>query len=353
MPKIAIIPGDGVGIDVTAEAVKVLNKINALENLGLELVEFDFGAEHYLKTGVALPDGQIEDFRENYDAIFLGALGDPRIPDMAHGRKILLAMRFELDLFINLRPVKLYHERLCPIKNKLPNDVDFVVFRENTEGPYVGAGGVLKKNTPDEVAIQESIHTRKGVERIIRAAFEYAEEHDLPKVTMSDKANVLRFGHDLWQRAFREVGEEHPKIEKEHFYVDALVMEMVRAPERFQVIVTENMLGDIVTDLGAMLQGGLGMAASGNINPDGVSLFEPVHGSAPPLAGKNLANPIAAIATVEMMLSHLEFSFAAQKINDAIQTAISENQVTEDLGGRLGTSDVGDFIVEMLKWSNS
>lgn len=348
MPKIAIIAGDGIGIDVTAEAVKILAALGKSERLGLELVHFDYGAEHYLKTGVALPEGQIESFRTDFDAIFLGALGDPRIPDMAHGRDILLAMRFELDLFINLRPVKLLHERLCPLKNKSVRDVDFVVFRENTEGEYVGAGGFLKKNTVDEVAVQEAVHTRKGVERIIRAAFDYAAKNKRPKVTMSDKSNVLRYGHDLWQRVFRTVGEEYPTIEKEHFYVDALLMEMIRRPEHFHVIVTENMLGDIVTDVGAMLQGGLGMAASGNIHPGQTSLFEPVHGSAPALAGKNLANPIAAILTAAMMLHHLGFAEAAARIEKAVENAIFNEKVTPELGGTLGTKEVGDYIAGQL-----
>ena len=348
MAKIAIIAGDGIGIDVTAEARKVLQEINRLESLQIELVDFDFGADYFLKTGIALPEGQIEIFRNEFDAILLGALGDPRIPDMAHGRGILLAMRFELDLFVNLRPVKLLHEKLCPLKNKTIRVVDFVVFRENTEGEYVGAGGFLKKNTADEIAVQEAVHTRKGVERIIRAAFEYAVEHKRPKVTMSDKSNVLRYGHDLWQRVFYAVGEEYPKIEKEHFYVDAMLMEMIRRPEHFQVIVTENMLGDIVTDVGAMLQGGLGMAASGNIHPGQTSLFEPVHGSAPAMAGKNIANPIAAILTAAMMLQHLNFASAAQRIENAVEAAILNHQVTQELGGSLGTREVGDYISSQL-----
>ncbi|MDZ7343114.1 MAG: 3-isopropylmalate dehydrogenase, partial [candidate division KSB1 bacterium] len=339
MQKIAIIPGDGIGIDVTREAMKVLRRINEKFNLSLELVEFEFGADYYLKTGVGLPPGQMEDFRKNYAAIYLGALGDPRIPDMRHGREILLAMRFDLDLYINLRPVKLLHERLCPLKNKTTKDVDFVVFRENTEGPYVNAGGILKKGTPDEVAIQDSFYTRKGVERIIRAAFEYAKSHGRTRVTMSDKSNVLRYGHDLWQRVFAEVGEEYPDLEKDHYFVDALVMKMVKNPEHFQVIVTENMLGDIITDLGAMLQGGLGMAASGNLHPGQVSLFEPVHGSAPYMAGQNKATPIAAILTVAMMLDFLGHRQAAAAVEAAVQTAVNENQVTTDIGGKLGTKE--------------
>jgi len=348
MQKIAIIAGDGIGIDVTREAVKVLQRVNASHRLGLELVEFEYGAEYFLKTGVGLPPGQMEDFRKNYAAIYLGALGDPRIPDMRHGREILLALRFELDLYINLRPVQLLHERLCPLKGKTVRDVDFVVLRENTEGPYVGAGGILKKGTPDEVATQESIHTRKGVERIIRAAFEYARAHGRTRVTMSDKSNVLRYGHDLWQRVFAEVGAEYPHLEKDHYFVDALVMKMVKSPEAFEVIVTENMLGDIITDLGAMLQGGLGMAGSGNIHPGQVSLFEPVHGSAPYMAGQNKANPIAAITTIAMMLDYLGHPAAAAAVQQAVRRAVEENQVTADIGGKLGTRECGDFIAAQL-----
>jgi len=348
MQKIAIIAGDGIGIDVTIEALKVLRRVNEKFSLKLELIEFPYGAEHYLKTGVGLPPGQMEDYRKNYAAVYLGALGDPRIPDMRHGREILLGMRFDLDLYINLRPVKLLHERLCPLKEKTVKDIDFVVFRENTEGPYVNAGGILKKGTPDEVATQESYYTRKGVERIIRAAFEYAKSHGRTRVTMSDKSNVLRYGHDLWQRVFAIVGEEYPNIEKDHFFVDALVMKMVKNPEHFQVIVTENMLGDIITDLGAMLQGGLGMAGSGNIHPGQTSLFEPVHGSAPYMAGKNKANPLAAILTVAMMLDYLGHRHAAGAVEAAVQKAVDENQVTGDVGGKLGTRECGDFVVNAI-----
>jgi 3-isopropylmalate dehydrogenase len=290
----------------------------------------------------------MEEFRKNYAAIYLGALGDPRIPDMRHGREILLGMRFDLDLYINLRPVKLLNERLCPLKDKTVSDVNFVVFRENTEGPYVNAGGALKKGTPDEVATQESYYTRKGVERIIRAAFEYAKSHGRARVTMSDKSNVLRYGHDLWQRVFVAVGEEYPEIEKDHFFVDALVMKMVKNPEHFQVIVTENMLGDIITDLGAILQGGLGMAGSGNIHPGRVSLFEPVHGSAPYMAGKNKANPVAAILAGAMMLDFLGHRSAAEAVEAAVQKAVDANQVTGDVGGKLGTRECGEFIVAQI-----
>ncbi|MEZ4272270.1 MAG: 3-isopropylmalate dehydrogenase [Myxococcota bacterium] len=348
MPKIAIIAGDGIGVDVTREAVKVLNVVNDKFSLGLQLEELDYGAERYLRDGVTLPSGEMERFRKEVDAIYLGALGDPRIPDMRHGREILLAMRFELDLYINLRPVRCLAEHLCPLKNKGPADIDFTVFRENTEGLYVGVGGIFKKGTPDEVAINEDINTRKGVERIIRAAFEFARKRGKKQVTMSDKSNAVRFAHDLWVRTFEAVAKEYPGIDTQHLYVDALAMQMLKRPEQFEVIVTNNMFGDIVTDIGAQLQGGLGMAASGNINPEGVSLFEPVHGSAPKYAGKNVANPIAAILTAEMMLDHLGMTKAASAIGKAVQKAIDTRKVTREAGGDLGTQAVGDFIAESL-----
>ncbi|TDI92657.1 MAG: 3-isopropylmalate dehydrogenase, partial [Caldithrix sp.] len=309
----------------------------------------DYGADRYLKDGTTMPEDQVEDFRNNYDAVFIGALGDPRVPDMAHARDILLGLRFKLDLFVNYRPVKLTDSRLCPLKDKTEEDIDFVVFRENTEGLYVGMGGLFKKGTPDEIAIQEDVNTRKGVERIIRYAFEFAKQKGRPKVTMSDKSNVLRFGHDLWQRTFEEVGEEYPDIEKEHFYVDALTMQMIKRPEQFEVIVTCNMFGDIVTDIGAQLQGGLGLAASGNINPDGTSMFEPVHGSAPKYAGKNVANPLAAILTLGLMLDYLGYSEQNSVVEKAVEEAIHSKNVTKDLAGNLGTTESGDFICEQIK----
>jgi len=346
--KIAIIPGDGIGVDVTREAVKLLDLINARCALELDLVQFDFGAEKYLATGISLPKEQLQDFRENYAAIFLGALGDPRIPDMAHARDILFGMRFGLDLYVNLRPVKLFDEKLCPLKGKSTKDVDFIVFRENTEGLYVGTGGFFKKGTKDEVAIQESINTYKGVERIIRYAFEFAKAHGHTKVTMSDKNNALRFEGDLWQRVFKEVGDEYATIDKEHWFVDALTMQMIKKPEQFQVIVTNNMFGDIITDVGAQLQGGLGMAASGNINPNGVCMFEPVHGSAPKYAGKNVANPFGAILTAGLMLEHLGLTKEAMLIEQAVRQAVHEDKTTTDLGGKLGTKESGDAVCSIL-----
>ena len=346
--KVAIIPGDGIGVDVTREAVKVLDLVNRHCSLDLDLVHFDYGADKYLSTGISLPKEQLQDFRDNYAAIFLGALGDPRIPDMAHARDILFGMRFGLDQYVNFRPVKLFNEKLCPLKGKSTKDVDFVVFRENTEGLYVGIGGFFKKGTKDEVAIQESINTYKGVERIIRYAFEFAKAHGHTKVTMSDKSNALRFEGDLWQRVFQQVGEDYPDIQKEHWFVDALTMQMIKKPEQFQVIVTNNMFGDIITDVGAQLQGGLGIAASGNINPNGVCMFEPVHGSAPKYAGKNVANPFGAILTAGLMLEHLGFSREAMIIEQSVRQAVHEDKTTTDLGGKLGTKESGDAVCTLL-----
>ncbi|MBC6951328.1 isocitrate/isopropylmalate dehydrogenase family protein [candidate division KSB1 bacterium] len=317
--------------------------------MDLRFTTFEWAnCDYYAEHGRMMPADWKEEIG-GFDAIYFGAVGWPaKVPDHISLWGSLLKFRREFDQYINLRPVQLLHERLCPLKNKMPKDVDFVVLRENTEGPYVGAGGILKKGTPDEVATQEAIHTRKGVERIIRAAFEYAVAHGRTRVTMSDKSNVLRYGHDLWQRAFAEVGLEYPNIEQDHYFVDALVMKMVKSPEHFQIIVTENMLGDIITDLGAMLQGGLGMAGSGNLHPGKVSLFEPVHGSAPYMAGQNKANPIAAISTAAMMLDHLGHQAAANAISQAVQQAVDENQVTADIGGKLGTKECGDFIASRV-----
>ena len=354
MPQqVAVIPGDGIGIDVTREAIRVLDTVTELYSLDIEHREFDYGAEKYLATGITLPAEAMEDFRANYDAVFLGALGDPRVPDMAHARDILLGMRFKLDLYANFRPVMLFHERLCPLKNKSISDVNFAVFRENTEGTYVGVGGHFKKGTKDEVAVQESINTYKGVERIINHAFEYARRTGRTKVTMSDKNNAMRFEGDLWFRVFQEVAARFPDIEAEHLFVDVLTMQMVKNPERFQVIVTCNMFGDIVTDLGAQLSGGLGLAGSANIHPGQVSLFEPVHGSAPKYAGKNVANPFAAIITLSYMLEYLGHTAAAEAVINAIRGAIADNECTSDIGGTLGTHETGTAFVTRLRTMHS
>ena len=346
--KIAVIPGDGIGPEVIAQGVRVLEKINDAGKLGVELVHFGWNADEYLSTGISMPPGAMDDIRTNYDAVYLGAFGDPRIPDMKHAADILLGMRFQLDLYVNYRPVKLLNEALSPLKTKGMKEIDFVIFRENTEGAYVGMGGNFKKGTPDEIAVQEDISTRRGVERIIRHAFEYARKHGRESVCMSDKNNVMRFGGDLWLRTFNDVAAEYPDIRHFHMFVDALTMQMVRAPEMFDVIVTNNMFGDIVTDLGAALQGGLGVAASGNIHPGRVSLFEPIHGSAPPFAGKDIANPIGAILTAAMMLEYLGFADAAMKVERAVIATMDGGETTQDLGGALGTKAAGDAILSRL-----
>jgi len=276
--RIAVVPGDGIGVEVTAQAVRALEAVTSASGRGVRLTSFPWGADHYLETGVTLPADALTMLPEGFDAILLGALGDPRVPDNRHAADILLGLRFRLDLYVNYRPVRLVHPKLCPLKDVTPRDVDFVVFRENTEGLYVMMGGNFKKDTPDEVATEVDVNTRKGVERIIRHAFEHAKGHGRTRVVMADKSNVLIHAHDLWQRVFKTVAAEYPGIEAQHLFVDNLTMQMVRNPAQFQVIVTTNMFGDIVTDLGAGLQGGLGMAASGNIHPGRLSLFEPVHG---------------------------------------------------------------------------
>lgn len=349
MLRIAVIPGDGIGIDVTVEAQKVLHAVGRVSGKKIETVEFDYGAERFLKEGVSLPPGALDCFRSEFDAILLGALGDPRVPDMRHAADILLGIRFGLDLYANIRPVRLFDRRLTPLKNTTEADVNFTIFRENTEDLYVGIGGIFKKGTPDEVAVQESISTRKGVERIIEAAFSFATRHGLKKVTMSDKSNALRFGGDLWQRTFREVSQRYPRIEAEHLYINALAMMLVKEPAKFEVIVTNNMFGNIISDLGAQLQGGLGLAASGNINPNTVCMFEPVHGSAPRYAGKNVANPMGAILSVQMMLEHLGWTSEAAAIEAAVRECIREGECTQDLGGRLSTLEVGDTICRRIE----
>jgi 3-isopropylmalate dehydrogenase len=346
--KIAVIPGDGIGPEVIDAGLAALQRINQERKLDFELVHFGWNADEYLRTGISMPPGAMDDIRNNYAAVYLGAFGDPRVPDMKHAADILLGMRFQLDLYVNYRPVKLLNDRLCPLKDKGRQHVDFVIFRENTEGAYVGMGGIFKKGTSDEIAVQEDVSTRKGVERIIRHAFEFAKANGRKSVCMSDKNNVMRFGGDLWLRTFEEVAAEYPDIEHFHMFVDALTMQMVRVPEMFDVIVTNNMFGDIVTDLGAALQGGLGVAASGNIHPGRVSLFEPIHGSAPKYAGKDVANPIGAILTAAMMLEYLGHADEANAIERAVVAAIDAGETTNDLGGALGTKAAGEAILSRL-----
>jgi 3-isopropylmalate dehydrogenase len=349
MKKIAVIPGDGIGPEVIREAVKVLEQLRESHQVDLELVDFDWGAEKFLRDGVTLPEGALQMLSEDFQAILAGAFGDPRVPSNQHAEEILLGMRRGLDLYINLRPVRLLDPRLTPLRDRETDEIDFVVFRENTEGAYCRAGGFLKKDTVDEVATQEELNTRRGVERIIVAAFEYARANGRKRVTMADKSNVQRFGGDLWQRVFKEVSSRYPAIDANHQYVDAMTMFMVLNPSQYEVIVSNNLFGDILTDLGAAIQGGLGLAASGNIHPGKVSLFEPVHGSAPPLAGKGVANPVGAILTVAMMLEYLGFNDASKAVEAAVRDAVVADETTKDLGGTLSTEQAGKAIRQRLR----
>lgn len=343
--KIAVMGGDGTGPEVAAEGVKVLKAAAGKFNFKLELTDFDYGGDRYLRTGEVLPENAVEELKK-HDAIFLGAIGHPDVKPGILEKGILLSLRFALDQYINLRPVILYPNVETPIKNKGPEDIDFVVVRENTEGLYAGAGGVLKRGTPDEVAIQESINTRKGVERCIRFAFEYARKRNKKKqVTLCGKTNVLTFAFDLWERTFYEVAKEYPDIKTDYAHVDATCMWMVKNPEWFDVIVTDNMFGDIITDLGAMIQGGMGIAAGGNINPEGVSMFEPIGGSAPKYTGKNVINPLAAIGAAQMLLDHLGETEAAQAIENAIRWVVAEKLKSLSAGKMgYGTREVGDLV---------
>jgi 3-isopropylmalate dehydrogenase len=348
--KIAVIPGDGIGKEVIPQAIKVLEASGA----PLNLTYFDWGADRYLKDGTTVPADGFAMLARDFDAILVGAFGDPRVPSNIHAKEILLGMRFKMDLYANVRPVRLLDASLCPLKGIEPKDADFVVFRENTEGVYTDAGGVFKQGTAEEVAIQEDINTRKGVERIIRYAFEYAVHNKKAdgsprtRVLMCDKSNAMTHAGGLWQRVFKTVGAEYPQIKSEHMYVDALCMQLVHDPRPFDVVVTNNMFGDIITDVAAALQGGLGMAASGNIHPGQTSMFEPVHGSAPPLAGKNVANPMGAILTSAMMLAHLGFADAARKIEAAVLEAVRQKKTTQDVGGSLGTKEAGEWIAKQV-----
>ena len=341
--RIAVIPGDGIGRDVTAEAVKILEALG-----GLDLHHLPWGADHYLATGETMPPGGYDTLR-SFDAILIGALGDPRVPDNRHARDILLGTRVELDLYVNHRPVRLLDARLCPLKNRTPADVDFVVLRENTEGLYAGVGGRFKPGTEDEIAVQEEINTYKGVHRIVRHAFEVARSRDRRLLCMADKSNAMPQGHALWQRVFHEVAAGYPDVASRHLYIDALAMMLVQDPSQFDVIVTNNLFGDIVTDIGGALQGGLGMAASANLHPGRTSMFEPVHGSAPPLAGRDAANPIGAILSAALMLETLGRAADAGRIDRAVRKAVSDMAVTRDVGGTLGTREAGDAILRRLR----
>ncbi len=354
--RIAVIPGDGIGTEVTPQAVKVLKAIAASAGRPMEFQEFDWGADRYLREGVTLPRGAVDMLRDEFDAILFGALGDPRVPSNQHAADILLGLRFKLDLYVNVRPVELLHDRLTPLRDRTEKDIRMVVFRENTEGLYVGVGGFFKKDTPDEIAVQEDVNSRKGVERIIRYAFEYARQNGLKRVCMSDKSNAMTFAHDLWQRVFKQVRQEYADIDSRHLYIDTLAMEIVRDPRQFDIVVTCNLFGDIISDLGAQLAGGLGLAPSGNIHPGETSLFEPVHGSAPNIAGKGIANPLGSVLASAMMLAFIGWKPEAAALRKAVRAALRENYLTPDLGGDKRTVEVGDWLavksVEALAQQN-
>lgn len=345
-----MIPGDGIGPEVIDEAINVISASGA----AVEITQLDWGADRYLADGITVPPDGFTMLGRDFDAILAGAFGDPRVPSNIHAKEILLGMRFQMELYANVRPVRLLDTSLCPLRGVEPRHIDFVVIRENTEGVYADAGGVFKKGTADEIAIQEDINTRKGVERIIRYAFEYCERHKRAdgsprkQVLMSDKSNAMTHAGSLWQRVFKEVAEEYPQIKAQHMYIDALCMQIVRDPSQFDLIVTNNLFGDIVTDLAAALQGGLGMAASANIHPGKTSMFEPVHGSAPPIAGKNIANPMGAILSSAMMLDHLGMASESKKIEAAVLNAVRQKKLTQDAGGNLRTHEVGDWVAKHL-----
>jgi 3-isopropylmalate dehydrogenase len=348
--SIAVIPGDGTGPEVVRESIKVLGSASERCGFKMGFVEYDLGGERYLRTGETLPDSAIEELKA-HDAILLGAIGHPDVKPGILERGILLRLRFELDQYINLRPVKLYPGVDCPLKDKGPEDIDFVVVRENTEGLYVGGGAFLRKNTPHEVAIQESINTRNGVERCIRYPFNYCRKRNKgKKLTLCGKTNVLTFAWDLWHRTFNEAAGEYDDIQTDYAHVDAITMWFVKNPEWFDVIVTDNMFGDIITDLGAMIQGGMGIAAGGNVNPNGVSMFEPIGGSAPKYTGKNVINPLAAICAGGMMLEHLGEDEAAVTMEKAVME-VTGRHIKNLAAGRMGysTTEIGDLVADYVK----
>ncbi len=384
--RIAVIPGDGIGREVTPVAVDVIKAATAKRNRPIEFVEFDWGADKYLREKVSLPEGAVEMLRDEFDAILFGALGDPRVPSNQHAADILLGLRFKLDLYVNARPTELLHPRFTPLRDRTTSDINFMVFRENTEGLYSGVGGFFKKGTPDEIAVQEDVNSRKGVERIIRHAFNYARSHTrvAPHVAqgesaspaafsdqlisrgsagfqpasggshkplrlcMSDKSNALTYAHDLWQRVFHSVRTEYPEIESRHLYIDTLAMELVRDPSQFDVIVTCNLFGDIISDLAAQLAGGLGLAPSANIHPGRTSLFEPVHGSAPNIAGKGIANPFGAVLAAGMLLEFLGWREESTLLKQSVKSALSENITTPDLGGSKPTLEVSEYLANYV-----
>ncbi len=346
--RVAVIPGDGIGKEVTPVAVQIIKAAISKRNRPLEFVEFDWGSDKYLREKISLPEGAVELLRDEFDAILFGALGDPRVPSNQHAADILLGLRFKLDLYVNARPTELLHDRFTPLRDRTTKDINLMVFRENTEGIYVGAGGFFKKGTPDEIAIQEDINSRRGVERIIRHAFDYARSHRLKRLCMSDKSNAMTFAGDLWQRVFKSVRAEYPEIDSRHLFIDALAMELVRDPSQFDVIVTNNLFGDIISDLAAQLAGGLGLAPSGNIHPGRTSLFEPVHGSAPNIAGKGIANPFGAVLASSMLLEFLGWNEESALLKQSVKSALAENVTTPDLGGVKATLEVSDYLTKYV-----
>ena len=346
--RIGVIPGDGTGPEVVAEGLKALEAVVKRNDFSYELVSYDLGGDRYLRTGEALPESVLKEL-QTLHAIYLGAIGHPEVPPGILEQGILLTIRFTLDQYINLRPIVLYEGVWTPLRDKHPEDVNCLVVRENTEGLYVGSGGFLRKGTPDEIAIQESVNTRKGVERCVRYAFELCRRQQRSKVTLCGKTNVLTYAFDLWERTFSEVAEEYKDIEADYAHVDAICMWMVKNPEWFDVIVTDNMFGDIITDLGAMIQGGMGIAAGGNINPHGVSMFEPIGGSAPKYTGKNMINPLAAVAAMAMLLYNLGEENASRQVEDAIKR-VAKNDLESMDAGRMGhtTQEVGDLVANYI-----
>lgn len=342
--KILVIPGDGIGPEVMSYATELLALLSRKHELNLKFDHVDWGAERWLKEGVGIPKGELEKIPDTYSAILFGALGDPRIPDMAHGREILLGLRKGLDLYVNFRPVKIFHPRLSPLKKQ--KEIDIAIFRENTQDIYAGIGGALNGGSVAEIAMDQSVHSFLGVQRIIKAAFEYAAKNKRKQVCLVDKSNAIIYGGSLWQRVFKQISEDYPAIEKKHLFVDVAAMLMVQKPEGFDVIVCSNLFGDILSDLGAGLVGGLGLAASANINPGKIALFEPVHGSAPDIVGQQKANPFAMFLSAALMLEYLGFPKLRTTIEEAVKKAIEHDCVTPDLEGSKPTEKAAKFIIE-------
>ena len=356
--RIAVIPGDGIGKEVTPVAIKAIQSAASKHKRPLEFVEFDWGADKFLRENITLPPGAVEMLRDEFDTILFGALGDPRVPSNQHAADILLGLRFKLDLFVNARPTELLHPRYTPLRDITCNDIRLIVFRENTEGLYVGMGGFFKKDTPDEIAVQEDVNSRKGVERIIRHAFEYAQAIRLSgrgggRLCMSDKSNAMTYAGDLWQRVFKSVRAEYPDVDSRHLFIDTLAMELVRDPRQFDVIVTNNLFGDIISDLAAQLAGGLGLAPSANIHPGRTSLFEPVHGSAPNIAGKGIANPFGAVLTSSLLMEFLGWNDEAHTLKHSVKSALNDNVTTPDLGGSKSTNEVSDYLIKCISKHSS